>query len=430
MVRKTKHLIVLSLDALGSVDFSKIEKLPNIGELLKCASYSKNVHSVYPTLTYPSHTSILTGCLPRRHGIVNNTKIQPKRKKPDWFWYQKDVKVPSLVDVAIENDMKVASLLWPVLGGSKVQYNMPEIWANRCWQNQLLVSLCAGSPKYLYELNKLFGKHRKGIQQPELDNFIHHSALHTLKKYKPDLMLVHFLDLDDKKHHFGCETVEVDVALTRLDSRVGDFISVLKENGMYEDTTLVILGDHSQKDAHTIIYLNQILFDAGFIEYRDGRIVDYQALAKSCDGSTYIYLKDRSVRGRVYELLTSFAKISENGISKIFEESEIIELGADSCASFMLEATEGFYFLDEIGLGVHRKIEVVEHSYSHALIGVHGYLPTLPNYQTVFIASGAGIKSSVEISQMSLIDQGPTLAKLLGLKLPLVDGRVLHEILE
>lgn len=428
LVRKTEHLIVLSLDALGSGDFPKLEKLPNIGALIKQSSYCKNVNSVYPSLTYPSHTSILTGCLPRRHGIVNNTKFQPNRKKPDWFWYQKDVKVPSLVDVAIENKMKVASLLWPVLGGSKVQYNLPEIWANRKWQNQILVSLCAGSPMYQYEMNKHFGKIRKGIKQPELDNFIHESALFTLKKYKPDLMLVHFLDLDDKKHHYGCETTEVDDALVRLDRKVGDFISTLKDEGMYEKSTLVVLGDHSQKDAHTIIYLNHLFKKAGLIEEKNGKIVGYKAITKTCDGSTYVYIKDREATGVVRKLLNEFADNPINGVSKVFESREISELGADTKASFMLEAAEGFYFLDEIGANVHSEIEVVEHSYSHALIGVHGYLPTLSNYQTVFIAAGAGVKQGVEVQEMSLIDQGPTFAALLGIELPLVDGRVKCEI--
>lgn len=430
MVRKSEHLIVLSLDALGSGDFTQLEKLPNIGALIKRSSYCKNVNSVYPSLTYPCHTSILTGCLPKRHGIVNNTKFQPNRKKPDWFWYQKDVKVPSLVDVAIEKKMRVASLLWPVLGGSKVQYNLPEIWANRKWQNQILVSLCAGSALYQYEMNKKFGKIRKGIQQPELDNFVHKSALYTLKKYKPDLMLVHLLDLDDKKHHYGCKTTETAEALVRLDKKVGDFITTLKEEGMYEKTTLVILGDHSQKDAHTIIYLNHLFKEAGLIKEKKGEIKDFRVIAKTCDGSTYIYIKDKSVKERVRKLLYNFMKNKKNGVSKIFETHYISELGADTEASFMLEAAEGFYFLDEIGIGVHSEIEVVEHSYSHALIGVHGYLPTLPNYQTVFIAAGAGIKQGVEIPKMSLIDQGPTFAALLGLELPHVDGQVKYEILK
>ncbi len=72
--------------------------------------------------------------------------------------------------------MKVAAFLWPVTANSKIQYNVPEIFPNRFWQNQLIVSFLNGSPLFQYEINKKFGYIRNGISHPELDDFIHRSV--------------------------------------------------------------------------------------------------------------------------------------------------------------------------------------------------------------------------------------------------------------
>ena len=81
----------------------------------------------------------------------------------------------------IKKGKKVAALLWPVTAKSKIQYNLPEVVALRPWQNQIVVSALNGSMFYEIDLARRFGKCIKGIQQPELDNFVQLSLLYTLK---------------------------------------------------------------------------------------------------------------------------------------------------------------------------------------------------------------------------------------------------------
>lgn len=89
----TQHkLVVISLDSLGYRDLAELRDLvPNLDKLIQQGTWVKRVRGIYPTLTYPSHTSIITGQYPAVHGIVNNTKVQPRRQSPDWYWYRKDV---------------------------------------------------------------------------------------------------------------------------------------------------------------------------------------------------------------------------------------------------------------------------------------------------------------------------------------------------
>lgn len=71
-----KHLIVISLDAMGFRDLDELRHLtPHLNELIKRGTWVKKVQGIFPTLTYPSHTSIITGQYPVTHGIVNNTKL-------------------------------------------------------------------------------------------------------------------------------------------------------------------------------------------------------------------------------------------------------------------------------------------------------------------------------------------------------------------
>ena len=109
--RKKRRMIILSLDAVGGRDLAYMETLPNFGPFFKRAAGCGEVVSVYPSLTYPAHVSIVTGRYPKNHGIVNNLQVQPEREPSDWFWQRKYVQGTTLYDEAVKNSCRVASLL-------------------------------------------------------------------------------------------------------------------------------------------------------------------------------------------------------------------------------------------------------------------------------------------------------------------------------
>jgi len=430
MERKTKHLLVISFDALSTLDFEYISSLPNFKRFLEKAAYCKQVISTYPTLTYPAHTSIITGKSPKNHGIINNTLLQPKRKKPDWYWYRKYIKGETVYDKARQKGMEVASILWPVTGRAKIHYNMPEIFANRPWQNQIMVSLLSGSPLYQYKLNKMFGHLRRGTVQPELDNFAHESLLYTLKKYKPDLTLAHFTDLDWQRHEYGFKSPQALEALHRHDQRLGDIIKMLQEENVYKDSTLILLGDHSTLDVSKIIYLNSIFKKKGYLNISGEKIKSWQAIAKSCDGSAYVYIENKQLIPEIEKLLHTLMQDENNGIEKVFSRKEAKDLGADSNCDFMLEGRLGYYFSDDVEEELVREIgRDPESRIKGAMLGAHGYLPDKPDYSTVFMMAGQGVRPNVVLDQMSLLDQAATIGYLLGFKMKQSEGRILKEFL-
>lgn len=432
--RKTQYLFIISFDGLSTLDFEYISNLPNFKEYLKGASYSKKVYSVYPTLTYPAHATIVTGRYPKNHGVVNNIQLQPNKKSPDWYWHRSHIKGDTLYDLAIERGMKVAALLWPVTAKAKIQYNMPEVLPYRPWQNQIIASMLNGSPIFQYKLNKLFGHLRQGTKQPNLDNFTYKSFIHTIKDKRPDLSLVHYTDLDTIRHHYGFYSDESKEALKRHDERLGEIIKTLKEMEIYKDSTIVVLGDHSSLDEDKVINLNVLLKEKGYIKVNEaGKIISYRAILNNCDGSAYIYLKDKKdeeLIKEIYKVIEAFNK-EHNCIEAIYSSNEADKLGADPECALMLEAMKGYYFLDEVEGDLIREIRKEEvGGVPNFTRSTHGYSPFKENYTTVFMASGKGIKKGIAIEEMNLIDEAPTLAKLLGLELKEVDGKVITEFLD
>lgn len=425
--------IIISFDGLSTIDFDSMGSYENFSEFLKEASYCKNVYSIYPSLTYPAHATIVTGKYPRSHGVINNTLFQLNRTSPDWYWSRDYIKGDTLYDAAIRKGMTVAALLWPVTAKSKIQYNMPEIFANRPWQNQIIVSLLNGSPLYQYELNRKLGHLRNGLKQPNLDNFTHESLLHTIKHKNPDLIFAHYTDLDTMRHHNGYSSDEANQALVRHDKRLGEIIKLLKDNGIYEDSRIIILGDHSSLDEDKVINLNVLLKNKGYITVDSkGKVTGYKAIVKNCDGSAYIYLNDNNdtnLLNEIKELLENF-----NGhhqcIEAIYSKEEAETLGADSKCSLMLEAALGYYFLDDYEGEIIKEIQAHEPGVVEGITrATHGYSPFKDNYTTVFMASGKGIKKGAVVEKMSLVDEAPTLAELMELKLDDVDGRIIGEFL-
>ncbi len=452
---KNKYVIVISFDAVSEEDLEFLSKQPNFSKLIKNGALIKNVESVYPSLTYPAHATIVTGKYPKNHGVINNTVLDFKNDNPDWYWYRKYIKGDTIFDLAEKSGMKTCSILWPVTARSKITYNMPEIFCTKRYDNQILKSALAGSKIYQVNMNKKFGYLRQGMEEPYLDNFATEVAKKTIRELKPNLILLHLIDSDSQKHKYGIENKEVIESLKRHDERLGEIIESLKLAGIYEDSTIIALGDHSQINVNNVIKLNSILMKNDLINVNGNKIKSYKAIAKSCDGSSYIYLKNKNdveTRKKVRDILNELKNKYSNVIEEVYNNEEIKNLGADINASFMIEAKRGYYFIDDF-LG--EAIEVIDESskIKHKLdindsimIGndyicdiagatnaglnsLYMHLTSSYNYKTFFIEYGKTIKKGVVLEKGKLINHGPTIAKILDIDLRDCDGIVEERIL-
>ncbi|MDO5100641.1 MAG: ectonucleotide pyrophosphatase/phosphodiesterase [Eubacteriales bacterium] len=410
-----RKLCVISLDAVGTKDFEYLCGLEHVGRIVRQSIYTKHVESIYPSITYPAHTTIVTGRFPSKHGVVDNTLWQPERfHSPDWYWYRKYIKGTTLYDEVLRDGRTVAAIMWPVTASSKITYNFPEIFANRKWKSQLAVSLRHGSA--LYEL-KMFLRYKdivKGSSQPELDEFSTRVALDTVREYQPDLLLLHYTDVDTMKHDYGNQSEQRTEALRRMDVHVGQMYECLRETYGEDGFDLVLLGDHSQKDVSERIDVNRFLLKQGWLTANGDRIVDWKAYGKGCDGSCYIYIKklDKIAQERLFADLTRWAKENE-GIRAVLGPKGIEARGGDPQAFAMLEAHVGYWFSDWL-------IDNPGH------VACHGFMPDIEDYHTFFCYHRVGLEEK-ETDSMRLVDVGATLAMLAGVDLGETDGECREE---
>lgn len=424
-----KNLQIISFDGLSKVDMEYLKNKPNFSSFLEKASYSFNVDSVYPSVTYPAHTSISTGCYPLNHGIVDNTYLQPNSKSPDWYWYAKDIQRPTFQEMATRKGYTVMTMLWPVNAGGKVKYNIPEIFANRPYKNQILVSLMNGSKLFQIEMFMKFKHLLKGISQPYLDEFVTKSYIYAMEQYKPDISMIHFTDLDSQRHRYGFSSKEAFEALDRHEERLGEILDQIDRVYGFENTDIILLGDHSSMDANHKIFLNSLFRNQGLITVENHRIKTWKAYGKTQGGSSYIYLSKENLGDRVRKILeVNFQKAE---IERIYTREELIEMKVSSKAAFMLEAKKGYAFSDKLPERFLYSVDELKENNIKSKFNDHGYSPTLKkDYETVFMAKGPSIKEDIDIGKMCLVDEGPTFAKICGFELENIDGRILKEILK
>jgi predicted AlkP superfamily pyrophosphatase or phosphodiesterase len=422
---KSRHLVLVSYDAFSEDNWALASRLPHLSKLIKNGAYSLSVNSVYPSLTYPAHTSIVTGVYPEKHGIYHNNPFQPfvPEGKQSWFWFRRDVKVPTIYDTLNKHGMTSAAILWPVTGKAKINYNMPEIRAIKN-ENQIFKVLKNGSPLYCLSMEGKFGNLRRGIEQPYLDDFAVQCAAETIRRKKPNLLLLHLTELDEAKHEHGTMGPHIEKVLFRMDFRLGKLIKAVEEVGLKDDTTFIVIGDHGQLDVKYKVRLNKLLKDRGLI-YDENGILKWKAYIQSCGGSAYLHIKngDKAVEQEALEILRQAVSDGSYGIEKLYSGSDLSAFHAYPYHCYMLEAKAGYCFEDEAEDPI--IINSIEQGIKHA---THGYKPDKPYYKSVMVISGNNIKKNYLIGSAELTDIAPTMASILGLAFPSCDGRALNEV--
>ena len=88
---RAEPVLLISIDGLRPGDVLEADKrglsIPNLRRFVKEGAHATGVTGVVPTLTYPSHTTLMTGVSPARHGIVANNSFDPMGiNQGGWYW--------------------------------------------------------------------------------------------------------------------------------------------------------------------------------------------------------------------------------------------------------------------------------------------------------------------------------------------------------
>jgi predicted AlkP superfamily pyrophosphatase or phosphodiesterase len=420
-----RSVVVVSIDGLSTVDLPHLESLPGFRDMLARGSRCPDMRGIYPTQTYPLHASVITGCYPHRHGIHANTLFQPGRASPDWYWYRRFLRAPALDEAARREGLKTASLLWPGAARSGNHYVIPEIKTTRPGQNYPWLLFTSGSPLFMLHMGLRYRSLLKSFQYFHLDNFTTAVASDLIRKGRTNLLLLHLLDLDGTRHRFGFRAPETTKVLEDHDRRLAALLDAARYAGTFGDTTFVVFGDHAYIDVHTRIRVNAAFRKAGLVDFDTaGKLIYWKAWANCCGGSAQVGLRDTADLTTHDRLAAVFAGLQERGaVQTVYGPDSIQRMKLGNRIDYVLEATPGYYFVAEIEEQVIAPAE-------ENLRATHGYHPDRDGYSSPFMAAGAGIRKDVQLESFSIVDLGPTVAALLGYRLPQAEGRVLKEILD
>jgi hypothetical protein len=258
-----KKLIILSIDGFPGYyleDDYIMKDLPNLS-LFFSKSHGGRVKTVNPSLTYPSHTSMITGVDPGIHGIEGNRPIDPFYLEDGaWLWYDEDRKVKNIIDFAKQAQLRTASVFWPVSVGNFSDYNIPQIWRTKTEGDTKLIRALATSGLH-EEMESLVGE---PVLETTGDSAKIRTGISIFQEKNPDITLIYSTDVDTHHHLYGPYSKVALNTLKKADSLVGELI---KKTKLYErdDLGLIVVSDHGFLTAKKICRPNRLLVDMGYI---------------------------------------------------------------------------------------------------------------------------------------------------------------------
>lgn len=415
---RDRHVVIISIDGLAAYSLhDRSIPLPNLRALAAKGAIAGAMETVNPSVTWPNHTSVVTGVTPARHGMLYNGL--PVRGKPGeplkvepWRNKEELVLAPTLYDIAHKAGLTTAEVDWvAILNAPTITWTFPEI--PRLTDTIVKEMIAAGT---------LTEEDVKGFQKMNIvyrDEVWTQAGEHIIKRHKPNILLWHLLTTDSAQHRYGARSLAGNTALTLADAKVGRIVDALKSAGIYDKTTIFVVSDHGFHSYTQRIRPNALMKQKG--------IADVHVIPEGGTAMVYITRAERKA-----ELLPVLRKefSAVPGVKAVLGSEDFDRLGypqpskSERMADLVLAAADAYGF-DGSADG-----DVVAPVPAGTTPGAHGYLSTDRDMDATFIASGAGVKPGVKLERMRNIDVGPTAARILGIEMKDVQGRILTEILK
>ena len=417
-------LVVVSVDGMRPDYVTEADargaKVPNLRRFLKEGAFADGVQGVIPTVTYPSHTTLVTGVWPAKHGIYANSVFDPLQKNADgWYWYNEDLRVPTLWDAVKQAGRKTASIQWPVtVGARNIDWLIPEVWRAGTPEDAKLLRALS-TPGMLAEMSPKLGDYRGGSDAtPEADALRGKYAEWILESKHPGILTLHLLGLDHEEHESGPFSPQSIAVLERLDLVIGS-LRETAERVSRGHAYVAVVSDHGFAKVENQLNLFRAFLEAKLFTLNDkGKIADWKAVPWETGGSAAIVLKDPADQATfivVRDLLSKLAADSANGIDRVLSADEVHERGGYPNAAFFVGLKPGWKTVASVTGPVASKT-------AHTM-GTHGELPDLPDLRSSFFLVGPGVPANKHLGLIDMRSIAPTLAHVIGVSLPSADGK-------
>lgn len=384
-----RKVVLVSLDAMFDQDWAYYEGRW-LGDWFRQAAVCTQVKTVFPALTYPAHTTMMTGCDPVDHGIGQNQPFQPETapEMRAWYWKEGQVQRETLFQAVKRQGGRCASILWPVTGKSKViRWNFPEVLALP-GENQTIKMLEYGTAPWILHMELKHGKKRISTHEPHLSDYAVTLACDVIRAHQPELTAVHLVDVDEMRHHYGVNSREAMAGMDRMEARVKTIWETMQHTTGMENALLVLVSDHGQADVNRTVELEPALQGAGIpVQVQSNGMSAYLFTEKPQQAQAW--LKEHG---------------KEMGVARVYDRQTLAAFGCISQVTLAVEAAPGVVFADGLPQAKREK-------------ATHGFGPDHPAENCLLAVRGAGIKPC-QIPSMPMRNVAPTLAGLMGIQLP------------
>ena len=427
---KNNHVILISLDGFPAWLWNDESlQVPNLRKLAAQGASTKAMTVSNPSITWINHTTLVTGVEPRKHGVLFNGLLvrQGDGKPPkieQWVDKTKLVFAPTIYDIAHEAGLTTAESDWVAVTRAKtINWSFPELPTVEGPIEQEMIAAGMMKPEYVNWMQ--LGPQRKSVTF--LDNMWTNAAIHIFKTHKPNLLLFHTLNTDATHHTYGPGSMASHTALAYADRLVGDLVKAVDDSGLRSRTTFFISTDHGFKKVTKIILPNVVLKKAGLAQGLGPTINTCDAYSMTQGGMAFVYVTNLARKAELLPKLKEMFSQTE-GVDRVIDGNDGNTLGMPTpeenagMGDLVLYPKPGHAFRNDAAGDA-----VVTPSVNYG--GTHGYFNGDPELDGIFIASGRGIKNGVVLERMANLDVAPTMARVMGLKFPNADGRVLEEIL-
>ncbi len=411
-------MILISLDGFPAVALDNPRTpVPTLHRLVREGARAAAVIPINPVVTWPNHTTYVTGVTPAKHQVLFNglltrdatgvPKIEPWRPKSEM------VKAPTVYDAAHAAGLTTAQVDWvAIYEPGTITWAFPERPSPDGAIEREMVA--AG----LVTRDDV-GTFNTGTASAWRDQVWTDAAIHILENHKPNLLLFHLLALDGTHHTYGTGTSASTTAMAFVDAQVARLLAGLERSGLKDRTTVVVLADHGFRVARRTVNPNVALRAAGLITGEgDGRVGD--AWTMPWGGAAGVYIRDRSQRAALVPRIER-AVSSLEGVDRVVSGADLTALGlpdpatSDQAPDVVIAVRDGY----DVGRADSGPV-VVDTDATH--LGHHGALNTEPSMRALFLAWGRGVTPGVRLGDVRAIDVAPTIAEWLGVSLPTADG--------
>lgn len=419
LAQAANHVILITIDGMRPEFYEDpTMPTPTLQHLMQEGAYAIKLRPVFPTVTLPNHTAMITGALPARSGVYANSPFTPMSTGPSWNFYARIIKTPTIFDKLHALGKVTAAVDWPVtVGATTIDYNFPDYWAFDSKTDNIPLVREGIHPAGLWEeleanaLGMVPGEEINSDDFLRTDENAARIAAYLLMRYKPTFMAFHITETDHAQHGHGTQGYEVKAAIAAADHAVQDVLEAIRRAGIQDSTTILIAGDHGFADIHSAIFPNVWLARAGILHPTGPH---WQAKFQGAAGSAFLYLEDphdTATVTAVRHVLDSLPG-KYRQLFRLLERPELDRLGVDS-AAFLA-------FAPEPGIAVGNAAQGEPLRAANG--GTHGFMNDTPEMFTGFIAYGAGIRKGTIIPVMGTQDIAPIIAKLLGIEFNSPDG--------